>query len=1041
MVVSFLNQSFKSNKIYPLGVYIDNDIINSFLNVAVENSLITQEFRDSIKGYEVFKGDMRLNTSVIAKGAMYDMYKYEEQGNQQWFSNFPYNDLGNNELIFKDDERKDYINHPYNGLENIKFSFHSPDTSFDKPTLPFEMKVEGYYLGNSRGRFASVDTHPTMVVLGSQAYVWATGLGTAEATLDLLLKISQALLDTSQSMFGGVSTNYGVATAWVAFGLVTAQSTIYFSTVDIFMKRYEWLKIFDDNGTPYNFASFYSSVGYYNSLSVNVEEGQQLRGLKDKKYLGSALYSFREQFENVKINQLKRESSVYLSLGEDSDESPAVTKNIPLKHSNSYYNYDNSRTFAGQTGFCSASDTDKVQTDEFETRLYSPYVSLKAYTPNQHSTINSVQWITTHYIGYLDEDNSCDVIMGGDIYLSRFTLKRKFPFFLNTMVNENGALADFSPFNHTTQRNVGYPRFYLDYKSDMSKDFGAFEMPDIRSEHNLDCSYEKGLYYRPPSKFYLSYYGIPTFIVESKMNLNFRYGENNREKDFYPNQSDYTDWTQESKVPIREDNYYFYRNLYSFDNELYGYRTLPFNYDTDEWNCRSDHWDRTIYSEQDNNEQDVVDAFRVFRANNYYDFGNRFGKVYMLKNIESERVVGLFENGAVIFNSFNTLEGSVENYQVGTGGLFKTRPTEFFKSDLGYAGTQHRQFVSCEYGHFWVDAKRGRVHAVSPNGEGLDEVSRYGMKNWFRENLPFRILKDFPEAEIDNPYKDIGISMAWDSRYNRVFITKRDYKLKPQFKTLIEYTDNEFSITETGEIVDVNNSEYFENVSWTVAYSPLLKSWISFYSFMPNYYIEHNNYFQTGLNNDNSSLWSHLLTNRSYQVFYGKRETWKIELPLKNSPIKKWYEGIEYKLDVRRFSNEYDYNYRDDNFNKAIIYTNRESTGLMNLVKGEANNMQQYINYPKVNNDSWDILVHNEDQTWNMNTMFDLVKDNHQQPLFNNTPNNADKVLSNNAFNYSPRIKNRLRGEYASVILEQDKESRMKFIFEWLMNTHNQYQS
>jgi hypothetical protein len=1036
-----INQSFKSNKIYPLGVFIDNEVINAFLDIAVGNNLITLDFRNSIKGYEVFKGDMRLHRSIIAKGALYDMYKYEEKGVKNWFSNFPYNDLRQNELLYKEENRKEFIQHPFNGLDNIKFTFHSPETSFDKPTLPFELKVEGYYLGNSRGRFAEVNNHPTMVVLGNSAYKWATGLGTAEATLSLLLKISQALLDTSQTMFAGTgSVSYGVATAWVAFGLTTAQATVYFSTVDIFMKRYEWLKIFDENGTPYNFAAYYSSVGYYNSLSINVAEGQRLRGIKDRKYLGSAIYAFREQFENIKINQLKRESSVYISIGEDKDGDVSI-KNIPLKHSNSYYNYDNSRTFTGQTGMCNASDSDKNSTEEVDRRLYAPYVSLKNYIPNQHSTIDSLQWIPTHYISYLNEDNKCDVIMGGDIFLSRFSFKRKFPFFLNAMVNESGALADFTPFNYTVQRNVGFPRFYLDYKSDMSKDFGTFEMPDIKSEYNFDCNYEKGLYYRPPSKFYLSYYGIPSFIVESRVNLNYRHGENNKEKDFYPNQTDYIAWTQENKVPISEDNYYFYRNLYSADNELYGYRKLPFNYDKDEWNCKSDHWDRTIYSEQDNNEQDNVDAFRVFRANNYYDFGNRFGKIYMLKNIESERVIGLFENGAVIFNSFNTLEGSVESIQIGNGNLFKTRPTEFFKSELGYAGTQNRQFVSCEYGHFWVDAKRGRVHSVSPNGEGLDEVSRYGMRNWFRDNLPFNILKKFPNMETDNTFKSIGITMCWDSRYNRVFITKKDAQLKKEWEDKIEYRDDEFRFIGKDEVVDINDEKYFIDKSWTVAYNPLLKSWVSFYTFTPNYYIAHNNYFQSGINADTSSLWSHLLTNRSYQVFYGKKATWKVELPLKNSPIKKWYESIEYKLDVRRFSNEFDFNYRDGNFNKAIIYTNRESTGLLNLVTGVPNNMKQYLEYPKLNNNSWDIIVHNEDQTWNINTLFDLIKDNHQQPLFYNTPNNADKKINDSAFNYKPTIKNRLRGEYASIILEQDKETRFKFILEYLTNTHNNYQS
>jgi len=125
-------------------------------------------------------------------------------------------------------------------------------------------------------------------------------------------------------------------------------------------------------------------------------------------------------------------------------------------------------------------------------------------------------------------------------------------------------------------------------------------------------------------------------------------------------------------------------------------------------------------------------------------------------------------------------------YQVGTGGLFKTRPTEFFKSDLGYAGTQHRQFASCEYGHFWVDAKRGKVFNLGPNGKDFSEITE-GLEKWFKENLPFKILKSIPSADIDNAYNGAGITMGWDDRLKRVFLTKKDFIPKMQG---IVYSEN-----------------------------------------------------------------------------------------------------------------------------------------------------------------------------------------------------------------------------------------------------------
>lgn len=1054
------NPPFKTNKIFPLGFHIDNDIINRFLDLAAhpDNNLISQEFRDEIVSYEIFKGDVRLNRSIIGKGLIYDMYKYQENPDTDeftYFSNFPFNDLGDNDLLYQTKDREKFLTHPHNGNSNIKFTFHSPEFHFDKPNIPFELKVEAYYLGESRGKFTQVDNHPDFILLGDSAYRWATALGTLEATLNLVTDIADRLISVAQASFAGVVTNWGQVVGWVSFGLYVAQRVLSYTFMDLHQRRYEWLKLFYDNGTPYNFAAYYSSVGFYNSFkkaNVDLSEGNLLRGIRARKYLGSGKYSFREDFEDVNINQFNRESSVYLSTSKEAD-----TSLFSLAHHPTLTTYDDSRTTSEDEGLCLQQQTDKYDTNttpEIEKHIYSPYVSLKNYIPDQYGTIDAVKWMPTGYCGRLDEDNSCDIVYGGETFLSRFYLKRKFPFFITPMIVGDNELPSLTPFSYSKQRNVAHPRYYVDFNTDQSKNFGRFEMPDIKSYFELDCYYEPKMYVKPPSKFYLYYYGIPSFIVESRINLNYRYGENNKEKDFFPNQSDYIDWTQEENVSIREDNYYFYNPIYSSDNGLYPYRILPFNYDPKEWACEFNHTDRVIYSLRDSEStavNDFEDRWSIFLARNRYDFGNKYGRLIMLKELESERVLGLFENAAVIFNSYNKLEGEIEDISLGDGKVFSQRPTEFFRTELGYAGTQHRAFASSEFGHFWCDAKRGTVHTVKPNGEGLDEISRSGKRNWFRENLPFEIKKQFPSLPLDmadNPYKGIGILMWWDARYNRLFICKNDKRVKDEYinDVTIDKENREF-IYEGGDepiIIHPEDNKYFIDVSWTIAYSPQTESFLSFYSFKPNYAIPFNNYFQTGKNYGNSSelgTWSHLLTNKSFQVFYGKRYSWIIDLPLLNSPTKKWYEDIRFRLDARRYSNEYDFgNWDKYSFDRAYVYNNRESSGQLNLVFMEPNNFDQLIEYPKQNNQSWDILLGWDEEMYYFNTFYDIVKNPHNSPIWNNTLANDNKVLNQNAHDYRMTEKNHFRGSYGQIRLEQTKESRLKFIFQFLIESHQNYQ-
>ncbi len=48
--------------------------------------------------------------------------------------------------------------------------------------------------------------------------------------------------------------------------------------------------------------------------------------------------------------------------------------------------------------------------------------------------------------------------------------------------------------------------------------------------------------------------------------------------------------------------------------------------------------------------------------------------------------------------------------------------------------------------------------------------------------------------------------------------------------------------------VELTDSDYFCNKSWTISYNVNTQSWASFHTYLPNFYIGENNFFYSGLN-------------------------------------------------------------------------------------------------------------------------------------------------------------------------------------------------
>lgn len=1389
---------FGDSIIYPLGVTIDENIINAFLDIAVDNGLLSAEDRKKITKYEIFRGDISLERSVVASGMLFDMRRYTEKNRQIFYPNYPYNtyspdilnldSLTTTESIYANGET--YPGAVW-GSSNRNFTFHSPETDYGKPTLPSELSIQGYMFGNSRGNFDEVRQHPKWTILTPKADNFAGLLATLEVAGEILIKVAEITSNAQVWFLAGFSSgaSFG-APAFISAGIVAGFGVAAGIVYKYGQYKYQWLKIIRDLGRPNNFASYYFSEGFYNyidgSSTGKPQIGNQLRALNVGKYLNDGRFIVTNEVtrEILNINNIDRERSVLLSTG----------KNV-IAYPNTYKNYDKTGD-SSLTTMSLSGLSETGRSSEITKNIASPYAALKNYLPSQYGSINSVKWLTTSYVGDLTQVQSDCVkilpIFGGDTYITRHSFKRKMSLFLVTAMKQ----ADLTPFNYYYYNNIGrQPAYYISYELNKTFQQSGRIFPTIDSDLSTDNTAESGYYYVPPTKFYLYYYGVPNFLTETRINTNYRYSGKEKRESFYPVCGDLGDWTQETVVPIREPNIFKYNTVYSKNSTFIRSRTLKTTYNKEFDECVQDMPNGIMASLPDSTENSVYDPWLIYRPLDTFEFPSNYGKLRDIIDVESGAILTRFNNTSVLYNKVDTkidTGSAITATTLGGNMFFQRASTSFVNAKLGYGGTQNFASVSCEAGHFWVDAKRGQVLMLQPNSGGIQEISTSiggkpsGLRNWFKEHLPFKILKTIPNADIDNPYNGVGITMGWDSRYRRVFITKKDYIAKPcvEFVEGVGYVFNETKcggeavvtcpegytlngdvcelITQTplcdeengfvfnpstgqcekileveadcetsacssgmdvvfliditgsmgnainniksqvssivstivtesggdyrlglvtfdeytsgtvsnysskpdytslpasqkfvntgvniyqwitafetmsttneatfttqlnklntsaipmgsgmgtpepsdmgisrilapnnitgsfrpgvakfiivitdappsgdndnydstdigyingvleaaciaqdvkillmstagvnalntlatntggvvsnsfspaaiiaaieqvcnttvvctcpegytqvtiddvvyctqeeyqspncsnGEITQLENNswacievntvepnqgdvltpvnipdpEYFEDVSWTIAFSLNTGSWMSYYSFYPNYYISHNTYFQTGRNNAvNSSeigLWSHLLTNRSYQVFYGKKYPFIVEYPIKSDYTTKRLSGVKLWTEAKRYANEYDFSTTPNlTFNKSMIYNNVGCSGQLLLDVQEAN-LFKVKDYPKTNqNGTQNILITNKDNyQFTYDYIFNRIKYNTTNIPFILQDKNQIEKSPNPAvvkfYGINPLKK--MEGDWFLNRLTYDTDSRFSMTLKFVLN-------
>jgi hypothetical protein len=861
--------------------------------------------------------------------------------------------------------------------------FNSPETSFGQPSLGSVLKLENAIFGESRSHFVQVKNNARYKLINR----------------------------TTQQQALQSSYNIAITTG-------TLDGNAMFTTYQAY------LQIYINGLSRTNFAYSFNSTASYDYWANVTNSGNKQRELSIYQYLIPGVQSTADDHD---VNNFQRESSVYLKTA-GSSPLPFV-KDVPAVSSLSIT--DTTRFTISQRHNCGAPE------DIVSNSSVMYYASLKNIVPNQYGQLYSYETIDTGFQVDLDTTDTIGVVFGGDTFVSRFAFKTKLPFFIDNRV---GAPDDSDIF-YDEVGNIAYPRYWHSARSILSN----YQVGSLTNLQNiisvkataLDCpndpiysatggvtttttttqspgNVSTGNYnYGYLGKMYMFAYGIPYFYCESSINIDLRQAVNNLDGDFYPHVSSGIPdtWLQQSNVPIALDNTYNYNITFSKQNTENYFSHLPIDWDGN--NCRTVYPFRTIYSDpQVSDPTSKVNNWLIYRPSSYFDFPQSYGDLISLDGIQNKGILARFENKSLMYNTMLTINTSIpQAAYIGNPTLFKSSPpVDFAETDLGYVGTQNKMLLKIPQGQISVDAKRGQIFLLS--GQGAVDLTAFGsgVNRFMTDHMAFEILRYYPDAQIDNSYKGLGLSGVYDSKYDRVIITKLDYIPQPDYVGVITYntTTNEFYVGET--VVSLTDLTYFCNRSWTLSFNMNTKSWVSFHTYLPNYYIGDNNFYYSG--KVGVGMWRHLTNTLLNNNYYGSIAPYVIEYPF----MYQYHDEI--LQNVKDYTRAYQYLpipdgvYNDnakiqtDNyyFNKAVLYNGQQSTGLLELVKKPMHNLAAYNQYPIYNADSKTILFTKSDSFYNYNTFWNVVKDK-TQPLFNITCESLsiDKAINQSNMDYGTR--------------------------------------
>jgi hypothetical protein len=582
---------------------------------------------------------------------------------------------------------------------------------------------------------------------------------------------------------------------------------------------------------------------------------------------------------------------------------------------------------------------------------------------------------------------------------------------------------------------------------------------------------------------------IPYYFVESEINAELRHEQIDEtvgdladfapQNTFFPlrGESEFlrnwdfvrwrgTTWGEADKDDLNEvieryiDNEYV-KNFYAYNTDYSIQNVFKFFFPITNsklycGGCLNQYPHRIVYSQQ--GEQDKsIDRMRIFLAEDKKDITTNHGPITNLftysDNLFAHTTQALFIQQVKPFQ-LNT--DALDTVFVGVGDVLDVPEKGLNVTETGYAGSQFKEATKVtEHGVFFPSTDKGSLFCLT--GEGLSEITLDGNFNWGKREIPLNLLNQFNKlTNTDYPYlgildnKSVGMMSTYDERNKRWILTKKDFKiidennfyyfeiedlqdilqgeLVPEGSLFFTSRDNTFGtvINSNYEYKEVTfqDEEFFENLSWTISVNAMDKGIKSFHSYIPNF-----------LYNNTNQWFSHYY--EDYSIYEHNKGKYLSPFIVEKVNIFNMLSTFS-SASLSLITDAYDYNSQygeyvidnDTTFNKAVIYNNFQSTGLINLE-------------PKVspfqkpsNNQS--ILINKYERTWNLNGFRNNVVDE-TLPMFTQRWQDIqsdyyiDKLPNQNVIDYNKSLfrKEKLRDKFLITRLIYQTANPKKLVYKF----------
>lgn len=381
----------------------------------------------------------------------------------------------------------------------------------------------------------------------------------------------------------------------------------------------------------------------------------------------------------------------------------------------------------------------------------------------------------------------------------------------------------------------------------------------------------------------------------------------------------------------------------------------------------------------------LIDNYRQYLSTEYRDLNNRYGELWKITAMSN---ILLFHMEDALYQTKGKQQMKVSQggqAYVGQGDIFEQLPDLVKHVDSGYIGTRSQYAaLATPEGYFFIDNIDRKIFVIS---EGAEDISstKYGMYNWFKENLPYHLEEYGFHGKMDSFITGMGFHAVWDEYFGRIILTKRDLKPTDTFKQLwkgsyqslgaaystagsgIVYINGTYYLLNRPAVpleldlsTTINGEPLFERDSWTISFSfssmvqGSLGFWESFHDYVPYMY----SYSKTDVHSftDGSvKIWKHNNYDQM-STFYNTLYPFEVEVVSNMVPaIDKLYTAFNFLAEVKdRYDGNFAINDHHAGFTQYLTYGNNSSSGLRNI--------EYLINTRKIGSE------------WNINQFRDLSK-------------------------------------------------------------------